>query len=99
MFNIISNRDGDNLTIELEGTLDTLTAPDLKTRLTEELPGVKKLVFDMQKPEYISSDGLRTLAYAYKKMSEQGSMVVRNVSEDVMEVFEITNFIEFLTIE
>ena len=99
MFNIISNRDGDNLTIELEGTLDTLTAPGLKARLTEELPGVKNLIFDMEKLEYISSDGLRTLAYAYKIMAGQGSMVVRNVSEDVMEVFEITNFVEFLTIE
>jgi anti-sigma B factor antagonist len=36
---------------------------------------------------------------AQKQMSKQGSMKVTNVSDLVMEVFEVTGFTDILTIE
>ena len=56
-------------------------------------------IFDFEKLEYISSAGLRILLTAMQVMEEQGSMVVKNVCEEVREVFEITGFIDDLTIE
>jgi len=89
----------EELTITLEGRLDTVTAPSLEEELKASLEGIKKLVLDFQALEYISSAGLRVLLMAQKTMNKQGSMVVRNVNETIEEVFEITGFADMLTIE
>ncbi len=91
--------DGGRLTIALDGRLDTTTSPELTKELDSSLDGVKELVFDLAKLEYISSSGLRVLLSAQKKMNSQGAMKVKNASEMVNEVFEITGFDEILTIE
>ena len=92
-------RTGTELTAAIEGRLDTLTAPELEERLEPELDGTKKLVLDLSALEYISSAGLRVLLAAAKTMEEQGEMTVRNVCRDVMDVFELTGFADFLNIE
>ncbi len=97
--NIIKKTNGSELTIGLEGRLDTTTSPELTKELDSSLEGVTKLVFDLAKLEYISSSGLRVLLSAQKTMNANGSMTVINVSEMVMEVFEITGFTDILTIE
>lgn len=86
------------LEIRLEGRLDTTTAPELESALAD-ISGVKDLVFDFEALEYISSAGLRVLLSTQKIMNNQGSMVVRNVNDTIMEVFEITGFADVLTIE
>ena len=97
--NIERTADGTKLTIALEGRLDMLTAPELDRQLPELLEGVKELTFDFQKLEYVSSAGLRVLLSAQEIMSEQGSMVLKNVNDQIMEVFEVTWFTDILTIE
>lgn len=97
--NISTRMDGSRLTIGLEGRLDTGSAPQLEGVLRETLRGVTELEMDFAKLAYISSAGLRVLLSAMKLMKKQGSMVVRNVNETVMEVFEITGFADLLTIE
>ncbi len=87
------------LTVSLEGRLDTVTAPSLEEELKANLDGVQELVLDFQALEYISSAGLRVLLMAQKTMNKQGSMVIRNVNETIAEVFEITGFADMLTIE
>jgi len=86
------------LTVVLEGRLDTITAPQLETALKESLEGVQKLVLDFKALEYISSAGLRVLLMAQKVMNKQGAMVIRNVNETISEVFDITGFADMLTI-
>lgn len=90
---------GTELNIALEGRLDTTTAPMLEEELNASTDGVTVLVFDFAKLEYISSAGLRILLAMQKKMNKQGKMIIRNVCEDIMEVFEITGFGDILTIE
>ena len=87
------------VTIALEGRLDTTTAPDLEKEVQTSLEGVKSLTFDLNALEYISSAGLRVLLSAQKTMNTVGEMIVRGVPEDIMEIFEVTGFSDFLTIE
>ena len=91
--------DGKTLTIALSGRLDTMTSPELSKELDNSLDDIVCLVFDLEKLEYISSSGLRVLLSAQKTMNGQGKMIVKNVSDIVMEVFEITGFSDILTIE
>ncbi len=99
MLNINRESNGTDLTIILEGRLDTNTSPELDTELKSVLADVKTLTFDMAKLVYISSAGLRVLLSAQKVMNKQGSMTIKNVAPDVMEIFEVTGFSDILTIE
>lgn len=91
--------DGSELTLSIIGRLDTTTAPRLEAELKQNIDGVEKLVFDFAALEYLSSAGLRVLLAAQKVMNKQGEMIVRNVNETIAEIFEVTGFSDFLTIE
>lgn len=95
---ITKNADSGTLCIALEGRLDTNTAPQLEAELKNSLTGVTELEFDFSGLEYISSAGLRVLLAAQKAMNRQGKMSIRHVNETIMEVFEITGFVDILTI-
>lgn len=90
---------GNELLVAVEGRLDTTTAPQLEENVRSSIDGISSLVFDFEKLEYISSAGLRVLLAMQKIMNKQGSMTIRNVNETVMEVFEVTGFVDILTIE
>ena len=96
---INQNRDGADLTVALEGRLDTTTAPELEAALSTALEGVEKLTMDFERLEYISSAGLRVLLSAQKRMMKQGGMKVVHVNETIMEIFEVTGFSDILTVE
>ena len=97
--NIIKNLNGAELTIALEGRLDTTTAPDLEKDLKASLDNVESLIFDLVKLDYISSAGLRVLLSAQKVMNKKGSMKVTHVNDVVQEVFDVTGFSNILDIE
>ena len=99
MLNINDNKDGANLSIALEGRLDTTTAPQLEEKINAEIDGVSQLTFDLKGLEYISSAGLRVLLAAQKIMNKQGNMVVKNASEEVQEIFEVTGFSDIFNIQ
>lgn len=96
---ITKNLKDTTLAIALEGRLDTTTAPRLEAELKKSLNGITRLELDFAALEYISSAGLRVLLAVQKVMNKQGDMVIRNVNETVMEVFEVTGFTDILTIE
>ena len=85
--------------IEIVGRLDTITAPALDKAISEDIADTKNLVLDVKGLEYISSAGLRVLLGAQKKMQKIGSMKVKNVCAEVMDVFEMTGFADILVIE
>ena len=99
MLNLNVTKDGETLCVALEGRLDTVRSPELEECLREDLPGMTLLVLDFEKLDYISSAGLRVLLQAHKRMNGQGRMVLRNVGESILEIFEVTGFTEILTIE
>ena len=94
-----TNLNGSNLTIALEGRLDTMTAPDLEAELGKYLPQTEALVLDFSKLEYISSAGLRVLLSAHKSMVSKGGMKVTHANDIVKEVFDVTGFSDILNIE
>lgn len=86
-------------TLALTGRLDTLTAPELETEISAMLPSVQTLTLDMENLDYISSAGLRVILKTRKALDKKSGLKLTHVSEAVKEVFDITGFSDFLTIE
>lgn len=97
--NIIVNKNESAVDMVLDGRLDTNTSPQLDAAIKENIAGVQELYIDMKDLKYISSAGLRVILSAQKQMNRQGKMVLRNVGEAIMDVFEVTGFVDILTIE
>ena len=83
--NITEHQGEGTLLLGLEGRLDTNTAPQLE--------------LDFAGLDYLSSAGLRVILAAQKIMNHKGIMIIRNVNDTIMEVFEVTGFSDILTIE
>lgn len=97
--NINKNLSEDCLTLELEGRLDTNTAPQLEAEVSSSIQDITTLVLDFEKLNYLSSAGLRVILLAQKMMNKQGKMIVKNVNKVILEVFEVTGFVDILTVE
>ena len=96
---IEKNLNETELTLTIAGRLDTTTAPQLEAEFKQSISGVERLVLDFTALEYLSSAGLRVLLAAQKAMNKHGEMIIRNVNETINEIFEVTGFIDILTIE
>ncbi len=96
---IEKNLNGTELNLKVIGRLDTVTAPQLEAEFKQSIDGVDKLVFDFAELEYLSSAGLRVILAAQKAMNKQGEMIIKNVNDTINEIFEVTGFIDILTIE
>ncbi len=91
--------ENEKATLIISGRLDTQTAPELEKELDNLEETCTELIFDMSELAYISSAGLRVILKAQKYMNTKGQMKLTGVNESVMEVFEITGFLDILTIE
>ena len=96
---IKERKDGNKLVVEVNGKIDTNSSPELTEFFQNKLKGVTDLELDLEKVDYVSSAGLRTILFAQKTMeAQQGSMVVSHVCKEVMETFELTCFTDILKI-
>lgn len=98
---IEKKEDGVETTLIPVGRLDTSTAPQLETQINEVSEDTKRLILDFQGLDYLSSAGLRVLLAAHKVFMKRdgGEMIIRHVNETIQEVFEVTGFMDILTIE
>lgn len=96
---IISRTEGNKVTMEITGWLDTQTAPQLEEELSKLSDEATSLVFDFEKLEYISSAGLRQVVAAYKKMQQKEGFKIINISDEVYDVFKLTGFDQKICIE
>ena len=96
---ISMTKDGSEYTFLLEGRLDTITSPDLESRINEVIGDATKLTIDLAKLEYISSAGLRVLLGALQDMEGKGEMVVCNLTRSVRDVFILTGFDRLFNVE
>ena len=91
-------QEGNKLIVSVSGRLDTNAAAYVKELEELLVDPVKEFELDMGACDYVASSGLRAILWAQKKMNGLGgSMVVKNVIGDVMEVFEMTGFADILT--
>ena len=90
---------GKTLVIRVCGRLDTTTAPQLEAELKENIGDKELLILDFEELEYLSSAGLRVILAAQKIMNRQGKMIVRNINETISDIFEVTGFMDILTVE
>ena len=96
---ITEERNNNLVTLKIEGRLDTTTAPTLEKTIDEILEDITELILDMNQLTYVSSAGLRVLLSTQKQMNKIGTMKLIGVCEEVMEVFEMTGFVDILNIE
>ena len=87
------------ITLAVSGRLDTVTAPELEAEIESVIEKADELIFDLKDLEYTSSAGLRVILKAQKEMNNRGTMKLIHVNDDIMEVFDITGFLDILTIE
>lgn len=97
--NIVKTTENSRLTFAVEGRLDTTTAPEFEKAANEIPEEITELTIDAEKLEYVSSAGLRVFLMIQKKMNAQGKMIVKNLTESVREVFDITGFSDIINIE
>jgi len=96
---IKKNEINEGIELILTGRLDMVTAPKLQTVLSEALQTFETTELDFSEVDYMSSAGLRVLLQGQKvAQGSDRSMKLKNVSSEVMEVFDVTGFSGILTI-
>ena len=97
---ISSTMQENQVVLKIDGRVDTNTSPQLQSAILDAFQRSSHIVLDFEKVPYISSAGLRALLIGQKAVAaNQQTMVLRNVSEEIMEVFDMTGFSDILTIE
>lgn len=98
--NIIKNYNEKELTLAIEGRIDTITSQELDEEINVELGNFDSLIMDFSDLEYISSAGLRVLIATQKKLKADNiPFIIRNVNDTVGEIFRMSGFDKILKIE
>ena len=88
------------LDVSVKGRLDAVTSQELEEKLIPALVDVQTLIFDFSELKMITSAGLRVLLTAVKRMDEsEGTMTIKNASDDVKKVFRLTGFLKVLNVQ
>ena len=99
MFNFTEDISGAVASIALEGELDSKAASGLNQKISEISGNAKEIHFDLAKLEFLTSAGLRTILYARQLMDDKdGRLTLKNVNNNIMEIFKMTGFLDVLEI-
>ena len=100
IMNITKDYNGKELTLSVEGRIDTITSQELDNGIHNELNNFDSLIIDCTDLEYISSAGLRVLIATQKILkAENIPLIIKNVSAPVNEIFRMSGFNKILQIE
>ena len=98
--NILKDYNEKELTLTIEGRIDTITAQELEDEINNEISNFDSLIMDFANLEYISSAGLRVLIATQKKLkAEDKTLTIKNVNDAVNEIFKMSGFDKILDIE
>lgn len=93
-------QNADQVMTTLEGRLDTVTSSEFEKSINPyfQMQGIE-FILDCASMEYISSAGLRVVLMAHKSITAKGGrFIIRNLSNEVRSVFDMTGFSRILTI-
>lgn len=97
---ITEKKEADYIILEVDGRVDTTTAPELQNTILVAFQKMKNIVLDFKKVGYISSAGLRALLLGHKTaISKGGSMKLCHVGASVRDVLDVTGFSDILNIK
>ena len=88
---ITKNYNEKELTLSIEGRVDTITSKELEQEINDELGNFDSLIIDFTELKYISS--------AEKLQQENIPFVIKNVNDTVGEIFRMSGFDKILKIE
>ncbi len=93
--------ENDTLEVAAIGKIDIDTAVEYGTKITDAIEDneIRNLILDFSEITYISSMGLRIILELHQKMSNSGSMKIKNVDPQVLNILTMTGFTKFLNIE
>ena len=98
--NIIKTYNEKELTVQVEGRIDTITAREFEKEIENEYGNFDSLILDFKNLEYISSAGLRALVIIEKKLKPEGiPFTITNLNDTIDEIFTISGFDKILNIE
>ena len=96
---IIKNVNGSEVTLVIEGRIDTNTSPELQKAILEAFQSAKLLKLDLEKVDYVSSAGLRAFLLGQKTAGSKGAvMELHHVAAQVKSVLDTVGFSKILTI-
>ena len=97
---ITKNYNEKELTLNIEGRIDTITSQELDKEIQDEMGNFDSLTLDFTDVEYISSAGLRVLISTQKKLkADDIPFVITNVNDTIGEIFRMSGFDKILKIE
>ena len=100
MLTITNELTDDANVLKLAGRLDVKAAREAEGAFAEATEQAPNVVLDMTELEYIASAGLRAIKRLRAQVNENGgTLTLRGVNDDIMEVFELTGFAAMLTFE
>ena len=100
MISISNEVKGDVNEVKLVGRLDVKAAREAEAAFAEASQAAPNVLLDMTELDYIASAGLRALKRLRTDVRKNnGTLTLRGVQDDVMEVFEMTGFVAMLEFE
>jgi len=85
--------------VEIVGDIDGKTAPQVQEQVSPLVQPESKILLDMSQVGYMSSAGLRLLLSTYRQVSSNNaSIVLAGVNEEIQDTMSATGFLRFFTI-
>ncbi len=92
-------QDGNAVTLQVDGRVDTNTSPELQKAILEAFQNAAKVTLDLEKVVYVSSAGLRALLLGQKTAASKGAvMELVHVAPTVKSVLDSVGFSRILTL-
>ncbi len=92
------SEDGRSLYVALIGELDATRMKEIEETIFREREDVSEVIFDLERLEYISSAGIRFLLKMQQDMKKKGTMVLKNLNGDVLDILKVTGIIKHLNV-
>lgn len=98
--NIIKS-DSNNITVTLDGELNTLAAQQFAKDVEPLMEETGKVItMDFTNLSFISSAGMRTLLLLNKQtVAKNGKIIIVGMSEDIKQIFALTGFDQMFEIK